>query len=80
VYALWAGGKLHPWLCGSVIEFIHLNDLKKLIRYAAESMKDAGKVAGSMQQLIQLENKLQDQCAQLKKLKMAIVSTLFGSK
>jgi hypothetical protein len=76
VYALWAGNKFHPLLCGSVIEFIHLCDLKHLIETAALTAKNMDAIARSMKQIIQLENKLQQQITLIKQAKVATVREL----
>ena len=76
VYALWAGGKFHPLLCGSVIEFLHLRDLKHMIETAALTAKNMEAVARSMKQMIQLENKLQQQITLIKQAKIATVREL----
>jgi hypothetical protein len=72
VYALWTGGRFHPLLCGSVIEFIHLADLKHLISKGAAAAKDPGKVTRSMQQIIQLESGLRQQMALVHQAKKTI--------
>ncbi len=76
VYALWAGNKFHPLLCGSVIEFIHLRDLKHLIETAALNSRNLEAVTRSMKQIIQLENKLQQQITLIKQAKIAAVREL----
>lgn len=76
VYALWAGNKFHPLLCGSVIEFIHLRDLKRMIETAALTARNLEAVTRSMKQIIQLENKLQQQITLIKQAKVATVREL----
>jgi len=76
VYALWAGAKFHPLLCGSVIEFIHLRDLKHLIMTAAASAKDTEKIIRSIKQIIQLEKNLAEQITLVRKAKLAVVREL----
>lgn len=76
VYALWAGNKFHPLLCGSVIEFIHLRDLKHLIETAALTAQNMDAIARSMQKIMQLENKLQQQIMLIKQVKVATVREL----
>jgi len=73
VYALWAGSRFHPYLCGSVIEFIHLRDLKNLIASAANQVRDMGKVVRSMQQIIELEVRLNHQFQLMKEVKRAVL-------
>lgn len=76
VYALWAGNKFHPLLCGSVIEFIHLRDLKQMIETAARTAKNMDAIARSMKQIMQLESKLQQQITLIKQAKVATVREL----
>ncbi len=76
VYALWAGNKFHPLLCGSVIEFIHLADLKHMIGTAALTAQNMDAITRSMKQIIQLENKLQQQITLIKQAKIATVREL----
>ena len=78
VYSLWAAGKFHPYLCGSVIEFIHLRDLKNLIASAAQQVRDMEKVAMSMQQIIELEAHLNRQFQLVKEAKRAVLHSLMG--
>ena len=77
-YSLWAAGKFHPYLCGSVIEFIHLRDLKNLIASAAQQVRDMEKVARSMQQIIELEAHLNRQFLLVKEAKQAVLHSLMG--
>lgn len=76
VYALWAGNKFHPLLCGSVIEFIHLRDIIHLIETAALTAKNMEGVTRSMKKIIQLENKLQHQIKLIKQAKVVTVREL----
>lgn len=73
VYSLWAAGKFHPYLCGSVIEFIHLRDLKNLIASAAEQVLEMEKIVRSMQQIIELEAHLNRQFQLVKEAKRAVL-------
>jgi len=73
VYSLWAAGKFYPYLCGSVIEFIHLRDVKNLIASAAQQVQDMEKVARSMQQIIELEAHLNRQFLLVKEAKRAVL-------
>ncbi|MDP1763946.1 MAG: hypothetical protein Q8L07_08680 [Sediminibacterium sp.] len=65
-------------MCGSVIEFIHLRDLKNLIASAAQQVQDMEKVARSMQQIIELEAHLNRQFLLVKEAKRAILHSLLG--
>lgn len=76
VYALWAGNRFHPLLRGSVIEFIHLRDLKHMIETATLTARNIEAIAHSMKQIIQLENKLQQQIMLIKQAKIATVREL----
>lgn len=71
--SLWAAGKFHPYLCGSVIEFIHLRDLKNLIASAVEKVRDMEKVVRSMQQILELEAHLNRQFLLVKEAKRAVL-------
>jgi hypothetical protein len=42
VYALWLSRKFEPFLCGSVIEFIHIGDLAKVPFGGKENSKATG--------------------------------------
>jgi hypothetical protein len=60
LYSLWAGGRFHEHLCGSVIEFIHIRDLKMLVSQSAAMVKDIEKVASAQcKQVLQMEEHLQ---------------------
>jgi hypothetical protein len=74
VYSLWAGGKFRLYLVGSVIEFIHLRDLKCLIQDMASKVTDVNKIGSTMQHLLQLEINLQNQLQLIRKAKQAVVS------
>ena len=78
INALWAAGKFYPYLCGSVIEFIHLRDVKNIIASAVEKVRDMEKVARSMQQIIELEAHLNRQFQLVKEAKRAVLHSLMG--
>ncbi|MEO8173118.1 MAG: hypothetical protein ABI581_08550 [Sediminibacterium sp.] len=73
IYALWAGGRFHEFLCGSVIEFIHIRDLKKLISLSVSEVKDIQKVSTTLQQVIQMELHLQNQLSLISQAKRAVL-------
>jgi hypothetical protein len=74
IYALWQGRKFHPCLCGSVVLFIHLRDLKKLIADAALRVREIEKVAAAMQQALELETKLRRQLELVLQYKQLVLS------
>ena len=78
VYALWAGQRFHPYLCGSVIEFIHLRDLKDLVNTSVEQVKDISKVIAPMQKILDLEKHLNRQAQLVKEAKRAVLRDLIG--
>jgi hypothetical protein len=61
VYALWATRTFLPYLIGSVIEFIHIQDLKKILTETAAELPQLGKEIEALQKLLQLETKLKKQ-------------------
>jgi hypothetical protein len=61
VYSLWATGSFLPWLVGSVIEFIHIHDLKKILTETAAAMPRLEKEIATLQRFCQLEAKLKKQ-------------------
>jgi hypothetical protein len=61
VYSLWATGAFLPYLIGSVIEFIHIHDLKTIITKTAAQLPKLGKEIESLQRLLLLEAKLKKQ-------------------
>jgi hypothetical protein len=63
VYALWLSRKFEPFLCGSVIEFIHIGDLKSLIGRSARNMEQIDKSLETLQKCLLLEKKIQKQLA-----------------
>jgi hypothetical protein len=63
VYALWLSRRFEPLLCGSVIEFIHIGDLKMLIATSARNMEPIDKAVETLQKFLLLEKKMQKQLA-----------------
>jgi hypothetical protein len=61
VYALWQDGQFHPYLCGSVIEFIHIRDLAQVIETRKERFQNIQKTIALIQKLQQLEDNLHRQ-------------------
>ncbi len=61
VYALWATGAFLPYLIGSVIEFIHICDLKKILTKTAAGLPQLGKEIETLQRLLHVETKLKKQ-------------------
>jgi hypothetical protein len=61
VYSLWATGSFLPWLVGSVIEFIHIGDLQKILTESAEGLPRLEKEIATLQKFFQLETKLKKQ-------------------
>lgn len=78
INALWAAGKFYPYLCGSVIEFIHFKDVKNIIASAVEKVRDMEKVVRSMQQILELEAHLNRQFLLVKEAKRAVLHSLIG--
>lgn len=78
VYALWTGCRFHPYLCGSVIEFIHLRDLKDLVSTSVDQVKDISKVIRPMQKILELETHLNRQAQLVKEAKRAVLRDLIG--
>jgi hypothetical protein len=79
-FGLWQGGFFLPFLCGSVIPFIHLGDLRKVITQAGE--KVAQKPA-PFAQAVQLLNRLsvhqeniKEQLKLIKEAKRAVMHKL----
>ena len=54
-FGLWQGGCFRPFLCGSVIPFIHLEDLKKVIQGARIKVEEK---PSEFAEAIELLNKL----------------------
>jgi hypothetical protein len=75
IYALWLGKKFHPYLCGSVVLFIHLQDLKKIVRDATFRVPDLEKVTIAMQHAIEIEKKLDTQLQSVRKLKSSLLQS-----
>ena len=61
VYSLWATGCFLPFLVGSVIEFIHVHDLKKILTKTAAELPRLEKEVATLQKFYQLETKLKKQ-------------------
>ncbi|HEY3402421.1 MAG TPA: hypothetical protein VGK59_03480 [Ohtaekwangia sp.] len=81
-YCLWKAGKYLPLLCGSVIPFIHIGDLRTQVTKAVHAMKfDTGrftKVVRQLQKLMYTEQQLLAQQALVNQLKAALVGTLLN--
>jgi hypothetical protein len=61
VYSLWATGSFLPYLVGSVIEFIHIRDLKNILTETAAALPLLEKEIATLQRFFQLEAKLKKQ-------------------
>jgi hypothetical protein len=55
VHALWADRKFEPLLCGSVIEFIHIGDLKMAIAKSNRNMDLIDQTLEAFKKLLNLE-------------------------
>lgn len=73
VYALWQANKFHPSLCGSVVLFIHLRDLKRIVCESSASVTDFDKIAETMQKALKLEQHLEEQLKLLRQTKRCIL-------
>jgi hypothetical protein len=72
VYALWYTRKLRPLLCGSVIPFIHIKDLKFLIAQAANH-SHIDQALSTLQKFLELEIKLLKQVDLIKAGRAALL-------
>ena len=61
VYALWAGRAFEPLLCGSVIEFIHIGELRMAIANGSRNMGRIDQTLGAFRKLLSLEVKTKRQ-------------------
>ncbi|HXD93812.1 MAG TPA: hypothetical protein VNX01_11400 [Bacteroidia bacterium] len=80
-YALWQGRKFHVLLTGSVIEFIHIDDLRKLLQEASARIKQKQQEYQTiLKQINDLNNhqeNLQKQIKLITELKKAVIHKLF---
>lgn len=75
-YGLWQTGRFRPLLCGSVIEFIHIRDLRNCIRQAADSLAEIDKCVTQLQQLKQLEENLRGQLALISQARRCLLKAV----
>lgn len=73
VYALWEGKHFRGHLCGSVVLFIHIRELKAIISEAALQVHNIEKISITMQQVLQLEKKLENQLKLLRQAKQGLL-------
>lgn len=80
-YALWQGGCFRQYLCGSVIEFLHIGDARKvLLEHASRMMGNPDmyqKYLNLLQNLLVYEHKLKEQLQKLKTLKSSLAIGTF---
>jgi len=72
VYALWYTGKFKPYLCGTLISFIHIHNLQLLISQAA-NLSQIDQAINILQKFLVLENKLQKQLNLIKASRGALL-------
>ena len=76
IYGLWKAKAFHPYLRGSVIPFIILKELKKLIIQASEkafiNQDKFNKVIASLQQLDKLEKTYQKNLQLIKQVRQMV--------
>ena len=69
-YGLWQSNKFHPYLCGSVIPFIRVHDVRSIINQAEQKIKSKrGKFNKALKTLIKVNEHYDDITVQLKLLK-----------
>ena len=75
-YALWQSGKCRQHLVGSVIEFLHVRDIRTLLRNAYNSCETCPEVymkfAETLQFLLKYEETISAQLEKVRSLKVSI--------
>lgn len=79
-YALWQSKQFYPFMCGSVIDFIKINDVKSLLRNADSKIatEQISSVVKSLLTIADLEAKLQEQIKLTKAAKICICKKYFN--
>lgn len=79
-FALWKGNRFRQFLCGSVIPFIRINDLKNCLKSGIESSMRNNKIFFSgiklLQEITNKDQKYKEILKTLSKLKFALVSDI----
>jgi hypothetical protein len=82
-FSLWKSGAYLPFLVGSVIPFIHVNDLRKLIESVAtvvsQRLDDFSKAVDQLQTFHKLERQLELQLKLINRLKVDLCRRLIWS-
>ena len=80
-YALWQGRKFHILLTGSVIEFIRIDDLRKLLQEASaritQKQQEYQTILKNINDLNQHQENLYKQIKLITELKQAVIYKLF---
>jgi len=61
IYALWIGRRFEPYLCGSVIEFIHIRHLREVIAAHAHQLDKVDRIKKYLTDFTALETNLKNQ-------------------
>jgi hypothetical protein len=73
VNAAWEIKQFREYLCGSVVLYFHIRDMKTGISKAARQVAVLEKVSILMQQVLQLERKLESQLKLLRQVKRGLL-------
>lgn len=84
LYALWQTSQFEPYLVGSVINFIHIRNVKKVINEAAikanANLKQYHKVLDLLYEINKREKQIQSQLQILKQAKKVLLRNILTSK
>jgi hypothetical protein len=82
-YSLWKSEIYHPLLCGSVIPFLHINDVSAEIEKAIQKVSDQpiafDEAVNQLQHLLRTEKLLETQLKLIAQIKITIGRKLFSS-
>ena len=80
-YALWQGSKFKPYLIGSVILFLRIGEVKKLLQLASNVVlarpKELEITIKLMNQISQQRANIQQHCLELERTQRALLKKLF---
>lgn len=80
-YTLWKNGFFHPYLCGSVIDMLHLSELKKIIQnWVIPGIKKVNKkpeLVDKIKSLLEQERRIQEQLELIFRLRSSLLKRLY---
>ena len=79
VYALWASRQFEPFLCGSCVLLIRINDCRKAIEAATLQSEFLLRIVPRLRDITALEAKIKDQLKLLRQLRNALVRRATGA-